>query len=107
MERTGHRSLEGVRSYKRTSNEQWETLSDILNNEVPRIDKHLAVAEVQDQLLQVYGEKSVSSPIRQENQLTSSQVDATCNTNVQTEYSLPVSFTFNSCPSVTANIDYQ
>ena len=31
MERTGHRSLEGVRSYKRTSDQQRETLSDILN----------------------------------------------------------------------------
>ena len=31
MERTGHRSLEGVRSYKRTSDQQREALSDILN----------------------------------------------------------------------------
>ncbi len=31
MERTGHRSLEGVRSYKRTSDAQREALSDILN----------------------------------------------------------------------------
>ena len=31
MERTGHRSLEGVRSYKRTSESQKEALSDILN----------------------------------------------------------------------------
>jgi len=31
MERTGHRSLEGVRSYKRTSEAQREALSDILN----------------------------------------------------------------------------
>ena len=31
MERTGHRSLEGVRSYKRTSDTQQEALSDILN----------------------------------------------------------------------------
>ena len=31
MELTGHRSLEGVRSYKRTSNTQREALSDILN----------------------------------------------------------------------------
>ena len=31
MERTGHRSLTGVRSYKRTSDEQREALSDILN----------------------------------------------------------------------------
>ena len=31
MERTGHRSLEGVRSYKRTSDTQREALSDIIN----------------------------------------------------------------------------
>ena len=31
MERTGHRSLTGVRSYKRTSDEQREALSDIMN----------------------------------------------------------------------------
>lgn len=37
MERTGHRSLEGVRSYKRTSDEQREALSDILNRKVPRV----------------------------------------------------------------------
>ena len=32
MERTGHRSTEAVRSYKRTSKEQLEEVSDILNN---------------------------------------------------------------------------
>ena len=32
MERTGHRSSEAVRSYKRTSREQLEQVSDILNN---------------------------------------------------------------------------
>ena len=31
MERTGHHSLEGIRSYKRTSDEQIMVLSDILN----------------------------------------------------------------------------
>lgn len=31
MERTGHRSVEGVCSYKRTSDQQREVLSDILN----------------------------------------------------------------------------
>ena len=31
MERSGHRSIEGVRSYKRTSDEQRRALSDILN----------------------------------------------------------------------------
>ena len=32
MERTGHRNSEAVRSYKRSSNEQLQQLSDILNN---------------------------------------------------------------------------
>ena len=31
MEKTGHRSLEGVRSYKRTSSVQQENMSDILS----------------------------------------------------------------------------
>ena len=32
MERTGHRSIEGIRSYKRTSSEQQQAVSDILTN---------------------------------------------------------------------------
>ena len=32
MQRTGHRSIEAVRSYKRASREQLEQVSDILNN---------------------------------------------------------------------------
>ena len=32
MERTGHRSIEGIRSYKRTSSEQQEAVSDILSS---------------------------------------------------------------------------
>jgi integrase len=37
MERTGHRSLEGVRSYKRTCDEQRIALSDILNGKKKHI----------------------------------------------------------------------
>ena len=33
MQRTGHRSIEAVRSYKGTSSEQLEQVSDILNND--------------------------------------------------------------------------
>ena len=32
MERTGHHSIEGIRSYKRTSSEQQQDVSDILSN---------------------------------------------------------------------------
>ena len=38
MERTGHRSIEGVRSYKRTSQQQKENVSDILNLKKPRME---------------------------------------------------------------------
>ena len=38
MERTGHRSLEGVHNYKRTADMQREALSDILNSKKPRMD---------------------------------------------------------------------
>ena len=40
MERTGHQSLEGVRSYKRTSTDQQETMSDILNGTNTPSSKH-------------------------------------------------------------------
>ena len=36
MERMGHRSLEGVRSYKRTSDKQRQALSDVLNRDDQR-----------------------------------------------------------------------
>ena len=39
MERTGHRSVDGVRSYKRTSDEQRMTLSDILTRK-PATNTH-------------------------------------------------------------------
>ena len=39
METTGHISLKGVRSYKRTSSEQREALSDILASNIPKIPK--------------------------------------------------------------------
>ena len=37
MEQTGHQSLEGVRSYKRTSTDQQESMSDILNGTIAQI----------------------------------------------------------------------
>lgn len=50
MERTGHRSLDGVRSYKRTSQEQQATLSDIMNLSAPEPKRqHVAMASGQKQ----------------------------------------------------------
>ena len=42
MERTGHRSIEGVRSYKRTTNKQTEAVSDILSK---RQCREVAISE--------------------------------------------------------------
>ena len=43
MERTGHRSIEGVWSYKRTSESQQEAHSDILNCKVSRVGNETSV----------------------------------------------------------------
>ena len=46
MERTGHRSTEGIRSYKRTSSEQQQAVSDILNNVAKKPCTDVALAQV-------------------------------------------------------------
>ena len=47
MERTGHHSLEGVRSYKRTSDTQREALSNILNYpKQPRVHTVASVSQL-------------------------------------------------------------
>ncbi len=49
MERTGHRSIEGVRSYKRTSDTQREALSNILNNtKTPRLEEQCSTVQLYD-----------------------------------------------------------
>lgn len=45
MERTGHRSTDGVRSYKRTSIEQQQVLSDIVNLGVKRQKTEVSCVE--------------------------------------------------------------
>ena len=66
VERTGHRSVEGVRSYKRTSDQQSEALSDILN-----CSKKVCTRSIEDE-----NTFKPSNP----------------------------GFTFNSCTSVTINL---
>ena len=80
MERTGHRSLEGIRSYKRTTSNQKEAVSDILSN----TKKHCAVKE----------EQNTSMPIAQ-----------TASVHQAQNASLPGSYIFNQCGSVTININ--
>ena len=102
MERTGHRSLEGVRSYKRTSDQQREALSDIMNCKVARIESS-TVANSPPHIDSIV---SYSSPSKQDH---ASQPVTTCSsTNIQknTQKNIPGTFTFNSCASVTFNINY-
>ena len=56
MERTGHRSIEGVRSYKRTSVEQQEVLSDILNNKdkMPKLCNFEVIANPENNSVAAY-----------------------------------------------------
>ena len=107
MERTGHRSLEGVRSYKRTSDLQHEALSDILNCKVARVENS-AVAPDPPQIGAVV---SYSPDNNDQESLSGSSTRpfTTCsNTNIQTntKQNLPGTFNFNSCASVTFNIKY-
>ena len=50
MERTGHRSVEGVRSYKRTGEKQRKVLSDILNRQNSQSEQSLEVVSASPSL---------------------------------------------------------
>ena len=99
MERTGHRSLEGVRCYKRTSDEQREVLSDILNRKEPRTESDNTEAA---------GPIVASSTSQELSSIRSTQHDVQTTTNIQTntKNSLPGTFNFNSCTSVTFHIHH-
>ena len=125
MERTGHRSIDGVRNYKRTSAEQREPLSDILNNKakVPKISKSdesdlpqnsselvpipSPSEQPSTQLVPIEKSAGVLSHDQKVEQHESTQLASTSNTNVQlnTKYSLPGNFVFNSS-TITFNISY-
>ena len=49
MERTGHHSVDGVRSYKRTSQQQVKVLSDVLNLSAAKTPKRVKVATQQQE----------------------------------------------------------
>ena len=123
MEVTGHRSLEGVRNYKRTTSQQKEVLSDILNStknvatsaSAPQMQNQLQISAkslsppknqlqisaTQNQQIQTSG----STPEQQD--LCIHPVSTTANIQTNTKNSLPGHvFNFNSCSSVTFNIQY-
>ena len=94
MERTGHRSLEGVRNYKRTSDMQREALSDILNHKKPRVDEttNTAVAVCP------------SSSYNPKQEPSSFPVMNTADVQTTTKNCIPGAFYFTSCSSVTINM---
>ena len=106
MEKTGHTSLDGVRSYKRTSSTQQQCLSDILNaNSISKsVNTDLQSA---DKLALV---PSVSVNPGSENGENHGGA-LVCNINNQSNNSLamhvsqPPSFAFHSC-SVIINNNY-
>ena len=114
MERTGHRSLEGVRSYKRSSDEQREALSDILNCKVARMDhtQRSSSIPLQSPSTSTTGQPTTPqdpevavvahSPGQHHEEIPSTQLAIQTNT----KNSLPGTFNFNSCSTVTLNIHY-
>ena len=82
MERTGHRSLDGVRSYKRTSQEQRQALSDIVNLSIPQPKKQkVAIMSPHTEL-------------------------ATCSQSTQQMGIAPAQISLQSCSNITFNITY-
>ena len=86
MERTGHRSLEGVRSYKRTCDEQRIALSDILNRKKPRQD-NLQESELKRKTCQVRGIEESQNAL-------------------DIQYSAQSAFNFNLTSCGTVNINF-
>ncbi len=82
MERTGHRSLDRVRNYKRTSQEQRETLSDIMNLTVPTAKKRKIGSTDVQELPTCHMQQAVQQGIT------------------------PAQFTLQSCSGVTFNFTY-
>ena len=104
IEMTGHRSLEGVRSYKRTSDQQRETLSDIFNNKIPKVDGTIATCSPPPQQQSIHtsaGAMLAYSASSLREQLPSAQLSTS--TNIAKNY-LPGTYTFNSCALVTLHI---
>ena len=89
VERTGHRSLEGIRSYKRTSDSQREAVSDILNSKQPctEIVPPFTTAD--------------------ESQVQQTQLPMSSTTNMQAniQNTIPGAFYFSSCSSITINVN--
>ena len=91
MEKTGHRSLEGVRSYKRTNMEQQENLSDILS-----ASKRPAIQ---------YSSASVSSDTACQSILKTKSTQLSKEITIKTQESLKHMFTLKNCNNVSIQVN--
>ena len=79
MEWTGHQSMDGVRCYKQTSQEQHEVLSDIVNFAIP-------------------------GPAKKQKTQTAHSSEAACSQNTQQIGLAPAQISLQSCSNITFNI---
>ena len=99
MERTGHRSTDGVRPYKRTSEEQQIAILDILNrSKKPRSEQQQLLPSTQDST-QLSSQHATLFPHSGLTTQSSAFTKTQCNT-------MPGTFQFNHCGSVTINLNY-
>ena len=99
MEQTGHRSTDGVRPYKRTSESQQMAISDILNrSKKTRCEQQLVPSSTQDSA-QLSSQHPTVFPHAGLTTQSSAFTKAQCNT-------MPGTFQFNHCGSVTINLNY-
>lgn len=95
MERTGHRSTEGIRSYKRTTMEQKEVVSDILSNTAKKQCKEIAIQQ-----------KPVENEASNTDITPSNHYSNTANVSLPTNVSKSGAFYFSSCTNVNININH-
>ena len=81
MERTGYRSIDGIRSYKRTADFQRENISDILNCNASK---------------RVGTDRTVSMPLPMVSK----------HAGVVSKCVVPGTYNFHSCANVTFNIQH-
>ena len=95
MERTGHRSTEGIRSYKSTTMEQKEVVSDVLST-TKRQCKQVAVRE-----------KPAENEASNTDIMTScNHYSNTANLSLPTTLSKSGAFYFSSCTNVNINFNH-
>lgn len=88
MSHTGHRSIEGVRSYKRISEEQKKSVSGILSSRSDQRESHKKMN------LDVEQDQTITLSSQETNSMTLSHIASTSSTP---------SFNFSGCSNITIN----